>query len=154
DSSAALSGRDALEIEWDEGPNAALTTAELHRRLDEASRGTPRVSRREGDAEAALAQAATRIAATYRDAFQAHAPVEPMNACARVLPGSCEIWAPTQNPQRVQKEAAKLLGVPPEKVTVHVSLIGGGFGRRLDADYATKAVDVARAVRRPVQVVW
>ena len=154
DSYAAISGRDALQIEWDEGANASLSTAELLRRLDAASTQAPHVSRREGDVERALAGAATRVSGTWRDAFQAHASVEPMNASAKVSAGSCEIWAPTQNPQRVQKEAAKLLGIPPERVTVHVTLIGGGFGRRLGADYATEAVEVARAVGRPVQLVW
>jgi isoquinoline 1-oxidoreductase beta subunit len=94
------------------------------------------------------------MTATYRDAFQAHASIEPMNSAARVSGGSCEIWTPTQNPQRVQREAAKLLGIAPEKVTVHVTLMGGGFGRRLGADYATEAVEVARAAGAPVQVVW
>jgi len=154
DSFAALSGRDALEVVWDEGPNASLTTEELWRRLDTAATRTGRVSRREGDVDQALAAAATRMTATYRDAFQAHAPIEPMNAAARVSGGDCEIWAPTQNPQRVQREAGKLLGIAPEKVTVHVTLMGGGFGRRLGADYATEAVEVARAAGSPVQVVW
>ena len=152
---AALSGRDALDVDWDEGPNASLTTAELVRRLDAAAvSGKAHGSRREGDVEAALAGSATRLSATYRDAFQAHASVEPQNAIARFADGACEIWAPTQNPQRVQREAAMLLGIPPEKVKVHVTLIGGGFGRRLGADYAVEAAEVARAADRPVQVVW
>ena len=94
------------------------------------------------------------MSATYRDAFQAHASVEPQNCTAKVSAGRCEIWAPTQNPGRVQKECAALLKVAPEKVTVHVTLIGGGFGRRLHADYATEAVEVARAAGRPVQTIW
>ena len=152
---AALSGRDALGVTWDEGRNAGLTTAELVRRIDAAAEsGSLHVSRREGDVERALAGAAVRMSATYRDAFQAHASVEPQNAIAQVSGGACEIWAPTQNPQRVQREAAKLLGLAPEKVTVHVSLVGGGFGRRLGADYAVEAADVARAAGAPVQVVW
>ncbi|HTO88217.1 MAG TPA: molybdopterin cofactor-binding domain-containing protein [Thermoanaerobaculia bacterium] len=154
DTWAALSGRDALRVTWDEGKNASLSTEELWRRLDEAAARSGHVSRKEGDPAAALAAAPTRLTAVYRDAFQAHATVEPMNSIARVSAGACEIWTPTQNPQRVQKAAAKLLGVAPEKVTVHVTLIGGGFGRRLDADYATEAVEVARAAGRPVQVVW
>jgi isoquinoline 1-oxidoreductase beta subunit len=154
DSWAALSGRDALVVEWDEGPNAKLTTAELWRRLDEASSRPGHVQRREGDAEKAIGEAPVRLAATYRDGFQAHASVEPMNSIARVGPGECEIWSPTQNPQRVQREAAELLGIPPGRVRVHVTLIGGGFGRRLGADYATEAVEVARAAGRPVQVLW
>jgi isoquinoline 1-oxidoreductase beta subunit len=152
---AALSGRDALQIDWDEGPNASLATAELTRRVDEAAAsGKAHASRREGDVEAALAGAATRLSATYRDTFQAHASVEPQNAIARFANGACEIWAPTQNPQRVQREAAKLLGIAPDRVAVHITLIGGGFGRRLGADYAVEAAEVARAADRPVQVVW
>ncbi|MGE5278370.1 MAG: molybdopterin cofactor-binding domain-containing protein [Acidobacteriota bacterium] len=154
DTWSALSGRDALEISWDAGGNAKLSAEELGRRIDEAAARPGRVSRKEGDAEAALASAATRMTAVYRDAFQAHATVEPGNATARVSGGRCEIWAPTQNPQRVQREAARRLGIAPEKVTVHVTLIGGGFGRRLGADYANEAVEVARAAGRPVQVVW
>ncbi len=154
DTWAALSGRDALEVSWDEGKNAKLSSEEIWRRIDEAAARPGHVSRKEGDAEAALATAATRMSAVYRDAFEAHACVEPGNATARVEDGRCEIWAPTQNPQRVQREAAKLLGIAPENVTVHVTLIGGGFGRRLGADYATEAAEVARAAGRPVQVVW
>jgi isoquinoline 1-oxidoreductase beta subunit len=154
DSWAALSGRDALVVDWDEGPNASLTTAELWRRLDGASSRPGHVSRQEGNAENAVRQAPVRLSATYRDGFQAHASVEPMNTIARVGPGDCEIWSPTQNPQRVQREAARLLGIPLERVRVHVTLIGGGFGRRLDADYAREAVEVARAAGRPVQVLW
>jgi isoquinoline 1-oxidoreductase subunit beta len=151
---AALSGRDALDVAWDEGINADLTTEELWRRMDTAAASPGHVSRRDGDVAAALAGAATRMAATYRDSFQAHASIEPQNATARVFPGGCEIWAPTQNPQRVQREAAKLLGISPEKIKIHVTLIGGGFGRRLGADYATEAVEVARAAGHPIQVLW
>ena len=154
DSWAALNGRDALEIVWDEGGNAALTSGELSRRLDEAAARPGHVSRKAGDADAALAGAAKRFSATYRDAFQAHASVEPGSSIARVSAGRCEIWTPTQNPQRVRREAARLLGLDPEKVRVNVTLIGGGFGRRLGADYAVEAVEVARAAGRAVQVVW
>jgi isoquinoline 1-oxidoreductase beta subunit len=154
DTWAALNGRDALEVVWDEGPNAALTTGELWRRLDEAAARPGHVSRKAGDADAALAGAAKKFSATYRDAFQAHASVEPGSTIARVSAGRCEIWSPTQNPQRVQREAAKVLGVDREKVRVHVTLLGGAFGRRLGADYAVEAVEVARAAGRTVQVVW
>ncbi len=154
DSYAALSGRDALGVVWDEGPNADLTTEDLWRRIDAAAEKPGRVTRKAGDAGNALAAAPTRLSASYRTPFQAHAVLEPGNCTAKVEGGACEIWAPTQNPQRVQREAAKLLGIAPEKVTVHVTLIGGGFGRRLDADYAVEAVAVARAAKRPVQLVW
>ncbi len=157
---AALSGRDALAASatFDGGKNASLTTADLARTLDDPS-GSAHArhrTRQQGDAPAALASAATRMSATYRDAFQAHASVEPLNTTARfsASSGTCEIWTPTQHPQRVQKECAELLKIAPEKVTVHVTLLGGGFGRRLGADYAVEAAEVARAAGAPVQVVW
>lgn len=156
DSFSAFSGRDALAAAWDEGAHANLTTADLARRLDDPSafRHAVHRTRKQGDAAAALGAAATRMSATYRDGFQAHATVEPQNCTAKVAGGRCEIWAPTQHPQRVQKECAELLKIAPGKVTVNVTLLGGGFGRRLHADYATEAVEVARAAKVPVQVVW
>lgn len=154
DTFAALSGRDALEVVWDDGPNGKLTTEELWGRIDRAAEKPSRSTRKSGDAGTVLATAPTRLSASYRTPFQAHATLEPGNTIAKVEGGACEIWSPTQSPQRVQKEAAKLLGIAPEKVTVHVTLIGGGFGRRLGADYALEAVAVARAAKRPVQVVW
>jgi isoquinoline 1-oxidoreductase beta subunit len=154
DTHAALSGRDALAAQYDDGPAARLDSAELWKRLDAAAATGGKRTRGEGNAAAALASAATRRSATFRTAFQAHATLEPGNSTARVAEGRCEVWTPTQNPQRVQREAAALLGLPAEKVAVHVTLLGGGFGRRLDADYAVEAVAVARAAKRPVQVVW
>ena len=154
DTFAALSGRDALAAQCDDGPGSRLDTAELWRRLDAAAAGDGKRTRRDGDAASAMASAATHLSATFRTAFQAHATLEPGNSTARIADGRCEIWTPTQNPQRVQREAAALLGLPAEKVAVHVTLLGGGFGRRLDADYAVEAVALARAAQRPVQVVW
>jgi isoquinoline 1-oxidoreductase subunit beta len=154
DTAAAFAGRDALSAEFDEAAQAKVDTAELWGRLDAAASGPGQVSRRSGDAGTALAAAPTRLSAVYRTAFQAHATLEPGNTTARVEGGTCEIWSPTQNPQRVQREVAALLGIPAEKVSVHVTLIGGGFGRRLDADYAVEAAAVARAAKRPVQLVW
>jgi len=153
DTHAAFAGRDALGAVFDGGANASIDSAQLWSRLDAAAGRPGRPTRTSGDA-GVLAKAATRLSATYRAPFQAHATLEPGNCTARVDAGACEIWAPTQSPERVQREAAKLLGIAPEKVTVHVTLLGGGFGRRLDADYAVEAVAVARAAKRPVQVVW
>jgi len=154
DTFAAFAGRDALAAVFDDGGNGVVDTAELWRRIDAAAGKPGRATRTAGDAGTALAAAPTRLSATYRAPFQAHATLEPGNCTARVEAGACEIWAPTQSPQRVQREAAQRLGVEPDKVTVHVTLLGGGFGRRLDADYAVEAVAVARAAKRPVQVVW
>jgi isoquinoline 1-oxidoreductase beta subunit len=160
---AAFAGREALQAVFEPGPNAGLTSAELDRRLDDPTAVSNKAlhrTRAQGDAAAALGAAATRLSAVYRDAFQAHASVEPQNCTAAVSSAGprkrCEIWAPTQHPERVRDECAKLLGFPVESVTVNVTLLGGGFGRRLGADYATEAVEVARAVGagKPVQVVW
>jgi isoquinoline 1-oxidoreductase beta subunit len=158
---AAFAGREALQAVFEPGPNAGLTTAELDRRLDDPSASLSNKAlhrtRSQGDPAAALGAASTRMTAVYRDAFQAHASVEPQNCTAVVSNGRCEIWAPTQHPERVRDECAKLLGIPPERVTVNVTLLGGGFGRRLGADYATEAAEVARAMGKagkPVQVVW
>ena len=96
-------------------------------------------------------EAATTIEAIYATPYLAHAPMEPMNCVADVRSDGCDIWAPTQNPLGVQQLAGSYAGVP---VVVHVTLIGGGFGRRLEADYAVEAVTVSKAIRAPVQVVW
>jgi len=154
DTAAAFAGRDALAATFDGGAGAALDDEALWRRLDDAAERPGAISRRDGDAAAAMTAAATRLSATCRTAFQAHAALEPGNSTARFADGRCEIWSPTQNPQRVQKEAAQALGIPVDRVTVHVMLLGGGFGRRLDADDAVEAAVVARAAGRPVQVVW
>jgi isoquinoline 1-oxidoreductase beta subunit len=154
DTWAALQGRDALDVTWNDGPNAGFDSVAFRRRLAEAAQGPGRLSRREGAGLAALASAARRLDATYEYPFQAHAPLETMNTIADVNSGRCEIWSPTQAPEQVRDEAAKVLGLAPEAVRVNVTLIGGGFGRRLGIDYAVEAVHVAKAVGVPVQVVW
>ncbi len=150
---AAMKGRDALIVTWDEGPNRSDTTETYWKRLEEASRAS-RVTRSSGDVGAALEGAPRRLDAEYRFSFQAHAPVEPMNCFADVRPGRCEIRVGTQAPNEAQAAAAKLLGIPLEAVTVHVTLLGGGFGRRLDYDYVPEAVELSRAIQAPVQIVW
>jgi isoquinoline 1-oxidoreductase beta subunit len=113
------------------------------------------VTRKEGDFAGAMSGAAKKLNAKYVYPFYAHAPVEPMNAIAQVRDDGCEIWAPTQAPNRVQEDVAKHLGIAKEKVLVHPTLIGGGFGRRLGADFAVEAAAVSKAIGgAPVQVVW
>jgi isoquinoline 1-oxidoreductase beta subunit len=154
DTWSALKGRDALLVAWEEGENAGDTTETYWRRLEEAGRSTARVTRTQGDFEKAFASASRKLEAAYRFPFQAHAPVEPMNCVADVRNGRCEIWVGTQAPNEAQKAAAKLLGIPLEAVTVHVTLLGGGFGRRLDYDYVPEAVELSKAIGKPVQIVW
>jgi isoquinoline 1-oxidoreductase beta subunit len=154
DTWAALQGRDALDVTWSDGPNAGFDSGAFRRRLAEAAQRPGHLSRREGAGLAALSSAARRLDATYEYPFQAHAPLETMNTIANVNSGRCEIWSPTQAPEQVRDEAAKILGLAPEAVRVNVTLIGGGFGRRLGIDYAVEAVHVAKAAGAPVQVAW
>ncbi len=151
---AAMKGRDALAIAWDEGPNREFDSTSYRERLEAASKTGGHPTRREGEGAAALARAARRLDATYVYPFQAHLPVEPANSVADVRADRCEIWSPTQNPDRIRTEAAALLKLPPEAVRVNVTLVGGAFGRRLGVDYALEAVEASRAAGAPVQVVW
>ena len=154
DSWAAFCGREALEIEFDDGPHAEWSSEAYIASLVEAAAKEGIRTRSEGDSQTILAGNPKTIEADYVYPFYTHAPVEPMNTAAWVHDGVAEIWSPTQAPNDVQERCAQLLGIPPEKVTVHTTLIGGGFGRRLGWDYALDAVEVARTIGKPVQVFW
>lgn len=154
DSWSALKGRQALRVEFDDGGFGKWSSAEYIRTLRDAAAKDGINTRRAGDVAAALAGATRVIEAEFAYPFYAHAPVETMNTTAWVHDGGCEIWSPTQAANDVVSNCATLLGIPNEKVTLHVTLIGGGFGRRLGWDYAVDAVEVARTIDRPVQVFW
>ena len=151
---AAKKGLAALKIEWDDGPHAGLSTAQIAGQLEQATLGPGTVAQNSGDADKALAGAATKVEAMYQLPFLAHATMEPMNCTVHVRKDACEIWIGSQAVARVQAMAAKAAGLPPEKVIVHNHLIGGGFGRRLEADGAVRAVEIAKHVDGPVKVVW
>lgn len=138
---AAFQGRDALVIEWDEGETAVLSSQAIHSDLG-SNFPDP------DDVEDGV------LTAVYDIPFQAHLTMEPMNCTAHVHDGICEVWAPTQNPQGVHAAIVQEAGFRPDEVTVNVLLMGGGFGRRLRADYAVEAVLVSRKIGRPLQVVW
>jgi isoquinoline 1-oxidoreductase beta subunit len=150
----ALAARRELKIRWNEGPHAGLSSASIARQLESLADGPGLAPRRRGDAAAALASAARTLEARYEFPFLAHATLEPMNCTAHVRPGGCEIWAPTQHPQLLQQMAARLLGLAPADVRVHVTLLGGGFGRRAMPDFALEAVQLSKAAGAPVKVVW
>ncbi|HEY1863515.1 MAG TPA: xanthine dehydrogenase family protein molybdopterin-binding subunit [Roseiarcus sp.] len=150
---AAKQGLNALDITWDEGPNANVSTADVLNGLVLASEKAGAVAKSTGDIDKALGEG-TKLEATYHVPFLAHAPMEPMNCTVHVRPDACEIWIGNQVLTRVQGIAAKLTGLPLEKVTVHNHLIGGGFGRRLEVDYVAKAVRIAQKVDGPVKVIW
>lgn len=143
-----------LPPEWEDGPNAALSTEVIETSLRAGLTESGRTAEAVGDVAGALAAAPRRVTADYELPYLAHATMEPMNATARINGDGVDIWIPTQVQEAVQKAAAEAAGVSASKVRVHTTYLGGGFGRRLEADLAAQAVHVAKAVGRPVQVVW
>ncbi len=151
---AAMEGRKALKVTWEEGELANLDSDQIRATAMELTKKEPALGRKEGDVAGAMAKAVKKIDAIYEAPYQAHAPMEPQNAVAYYRNGECEIWAPTQVPNAAQQAAGAALGILPAKVTVHTLLVGGGFGRRLTADYAVEAALVSKAVNAPVKVIW
>jgi isoquinoline 1-oxidoreductase beta subunit len=150
----ALQGRRALKVEWDDGPLAQVSTPLIDAEYERLSKQPGQVARNDGDAPAVLAAGGRVHEAVYQVPYLEHACMEPMNATAQVTAESCVVWVPTQNPGASQATAARLTGLPPDKVTVHTTLLGGGFGRRGEVDFVVDAVEVARAVKTPVKVMW
>jgi isoquinoline 1-oxidoreductase subunit beta len=151
---AAMQGRDALQIQWDNGAAATESTSTLHTALHAGAAKAGKRVRNDGDVAAVLSNGAKRVEATYEFPFLAHATMEPMNITVHARFGEAEVWAPTQSPDWVQRTVAKILDLKPEKVVVHTTLMGGGFGRRYMADYPAEAAQIAKVVGRPVQLVW
>jgi isoquinoline 1-oxidoreductase subunit beta len=140
-------------IDWDEGPNARVTSKQIWDDLRAASEKDGAVAKSEGDIAKGLATG-EKFEASFELPFLAHATMEPINATVHVTSDSCEIWTGTQVATRVQSDAAKAAGLPVEKVIVNNHLLGGGFGRKLEADMVVAAVRVAKQVDGPVKVVW
>ena len=151
---AAMQGLSALGIEWDDGPNANVTTESIVEQMARASQNDGVVARSDGDFAKVISGVAKKIDAVYEMPFLAHAAMEPMNCTVHVTKDSCEIWVGIQVVSRAQATAAQVTGLPPEKIQVHNHLIGGGFGRRLDVDGITQAVAIAKQVDGPVKIVW
>lgn len=152
---AARQGLAALKIEWDDGPNAqmssAIIRADLERGLERPDAG---VALTKGDAQAVLGSATNRITATYHSPFLAHAALEPINCTVDLRADGCDVWVGTQAPGRAQQVAVSASGLPANVVRIQNHLIGGGFGRRLEVDYVEQSVALARQVRGPVQFIW
>ncbi len=151
---AAKQGLAALAIRWDDGPNGKVSTEDVVQELDAASRKPGVVARKQGAGDSALSGAAKKVDAVYQAPFLAHATMEPVNCTVHVRKDGCEVWTGSQVLARVQATAAKVTGFPLDKVVVHNHLLGGGFGRRLEVDFETKAVRIAKEVDGPVKVVW
>lgn len=153
---AAKRGRDALVIDWDEGPLAGFSTEKQRSEFAALAKTPGVVARSDGDAQAALRSAAKRIEAEYEVPYLAHATMEPMNCVAQVRPGACDVWMGTQFQTMDQAAAAEEAGLQPQQVKIHTTFLGGGFGRRAVADchMVREAVQVSRAVKAPVKVIW
>ena len=150
----AVQGRRALEIEWDEGEAAGLDSVGIRAQLATLAERPGVVAQTMGDPAAALAGAARHIEAVYEVPFLHHATMEPMNCTAHVRADGVEVWAPTQNQGDAQRVAAVVTGLASEKVRIHTTFSGGGFGRRLEPDFVSEAVRVSKAVAAPVKVIW
>jgi isoquinoline 1-oxidoreductase beta subunit len=151
---AAMQGRDALHVEWDKGAHADFDSGRHIENLKAAFSQEGYPIRRDGEAAQALAGAPHQLEAVYEYPFQAHAPLETMNCTADVRSDSCEIWVPTQAPEIALANTAKTLGLNPDAVKIHITLVGGAFGRRLIVDYVDEAVEVSRKIGKPIQLTW
>lgn len=151
---AVLKGRQALEIEWTDGDNGAYDSATYRTLIEARARQEGMAVRNEGDTEAAFTEADQVIEADYYIPHLAHASMEPPVCVASVTDGACEVWAPVQAPQRTRGELARLLDLPPSNVTVNMTLLGGGFGRKSKPDFVLEAAAISREVGAPVKLVW
>jgi isoquinoline 1-oxidoreductase subunit beta len=147
----AMEGRRVLNVRWDDGPNKDLNTAAVMASLRQAAAKKGANLYAAGDPAKASGR---RISAEYQLPFMAHAPMEPGNCTAHFQGTKCELWAPTQVPQDCRDSVATAIGLDPDQVKVNVTLMGGGFGRRLEHDYAVEAALVSKAIHAPVKVVW
>src|SRR5437867_643767 len=151
---AAMQGRKALQIDWDHGPHASESSQTLRQASETIAAQPGKVVRNEGDAAATLAGAGQKVEAVYDLPFQAHATMEPMNCTVDVRADRAEAWSPTQAPDWTRGAIGQVTGLKPESITVHTELMGGGFGRRYQADFVVEAAQVAKAVGAPVQLLW
>ena len=153
---SAKKGRDALVVEWNEGPGATIDTDALEAEYDRLARTPGAPALRRGDADAALVGAARRVTAQYDMPYLAHAPMEPLNCLVSLGPEGCEIWTGTQFQTVDQANAARAAGLKPEQVAIHTMFLGGGFGRRAvpGSDFIVEAVHVAKAAGAPVKTIW
>jgi len=151
---SAMEGRKALQVQWDEGPNANVSSASIHQLFVDLTEKPGAVARTQGDVQAGFAGAAKKVEAVYETPYLAHAAMEPLNCTAHVREDGCEVWASTQIQTAARMIAAKISGFPADKVQVHTLYLGGGFGRRGGADYIGEAVEIAKAVKVPVKLTW
>src|SRR5882672_1772476 len=150
----AMQGRRALDVKWDEGPNAGVTSESISKLFADRTMQPGSEARKEGDAATALAGAAQKIEAVYEAPFQAHATMEPQNCTADVRADRVDVWAPTQFQTMAQGMAAKISGLKPEAAFIHTTFLGGGFGRKAGTDFIIEAVEISKDVGAPVKLTW
>jgi isoquinoline 1-oxidoreductase subunit beta len=150
----AIQARNALKIQWDEGPHSNVSSSGIRKEWEALSQQPGAVGRQDGDAAGALAEAAKKIEAVYEAPYLAHAPMEPLNSVADVRADNCEVWASTQGQSTAHQEAIRITGLRPDQVQIHTEYMGGGFGRRARSDYIADSVEISKALHAPVQVTW
>jgi isoquinoline 1-oxidoreductase beta subunit len=152
----AKTARDLLEIDWDEGPGAALSTPKLFAEYLELAKTPGAVARKDGDPVKGLKEAHKKVSAEYRVPYLAHAAMEPLNVVVDLKPDHCSIWTGTQSQTMDRNMAAKTAGLKPEQVEIQTTFLGGGFGRRANpqSDFVIEAVQAAVAIKQPIKVVW
>jgi len=151
---AAMEGRKALVVQWDEGPLATTTSGTIRKVFADMAEKPGAVARKEGDVAAALSTAPQKIEAVYEVPYLSHAPMEPLNAVAHVRADGCDVWSGMQIQSIARETAAKAAGLPPEKVQINTVYLGGGFGRRGGADFIAEAVEISKAAGIPVKLQW
>jgi isoquinoline 1-oxidoreductase beta subunit len=153
---SAKKGRDALQIVWDEGPSAGLSTEWMRDQYMKLAKTPGTVARKVGDPGAAMPKASRQLTAEYEVPYLAHAMMEPINCLVDLKKDSCDIWTGTQAQTLDRDAAAKVLGFKPEQIQIHTTFLGGGFGRRANpnSDFVKEAVQVAKAIEKPVRVLW
>ena len=151
---AAFAGAKALDIKWDDGPNAAFSSEGNRKAFTEQTLHPGASARKAGNGADALSTAAKKIDAVYEAPYLAHAPMEPLNCVVHVRPDGCDVWASTQMQTGISGVALKLTGLRPDQINIHTEFMGGGFGRRSGTDYAQEAIEIGKAIRVPVKVTW
>jgi isoquinoline 1-oxidoreductase beta subunit len=151
---AAMQGRAALEIEWEQSPNAGDSSEQFWRENEEMLKGDGQVVLDDGDFDAAMAAASRTVTRQYRVPFVSHAPLEPQNCYAHVKPDECHIIAPTQMPSGASRAAHAVTGIPRENIRVEMTRVGGGFGRRLTNDYVAEAAMISKRTGWPIKLQW
>jgi isoquinoline 1-oxidoreductase subunit beta len=151
---AATQGKKKLKVDWELGEHKTLNSSTLYREMRALASATGAVHTNKGDVDAELKSGDDILERIYETPFQSHACMEPMNATVHIKDGGCEAWLPTQVPNSAQAEIARWAGVPVDKVKVHITYLGGGFGRRLFTDFLSEAIDVAKKVNKPVKLIW